>query len=469
MALNRHYDNGRMAANAIGRHRNNNGLINPRNLRQAWQVGQQGANWIRDQYNNWNRDDGNESHTGLSEKMGNMGNDEGSNVDMNNTNGGSGGGGVAAFRGALVGDSEDSPSYARHYLELAPLHSRKRGQQEIWWAPYIYSNTSLYLITGNTSGWNAGIIGVKNNTGSGDVAGREWNEKTYQYMGTWINPTLAALFNGGAYSGATGTYECFSDDIMPWTYNPQVAEFIDNKMLTQGSSVTFGVAANYAKFRLKSFTIEITPKTYMCNVLALSQSSGASTDVAATSINPSIQHNFAPGAPGALPATNNVAQYDITSPEVNLICSDETDYWFYRDCYNKFCGGNTSTGAPTNGGNVVVDQNQVPVNPSQPVFNCRTIRNLDQFNSCVHSGQTFSFTREVRQKANYFLGIAQLLTLASTPTNMQMFIADLEGLNTDTTLASPALPLYESFNVMAVPTYTPNILTPANVGTGTGI
>lgn len=428
----------------VPRHVPGAGLLHPRNIRGAVQIGQQAGRYLRETYDRY-RNDRQE-----------MQDDNRSEPSMPDTNafeyGGAdgGGGSTAAFRGKYTGDLADNPSYAEHYLEIHPLHSRKRFMRDVWWTLYQYANTGLYKFTGAGQCPQMGVLYAQ---GSTDNALPPWTARTYNYSGT----DLPASGTTSAYA-----YQDYCDDLMAWTYNPQSSDFIDNKLINNIGNA--GIGTQYAKFRLVSFTVEIVPKSWFVDPLAIASSSGAKTTL---SIAGSGNNQLA--FPVAAPPTSTSVQQEQMIP-AHHAHQLPIDYWFYRDTYNKFLGLG-SNNQPVNGGNLPLDWNQQVQDNTKPQPTGRTLRNMDQFNECVKNGEKFSYTREVKQKANYFIPYAAFALLANptSAVNMQMFIAQLEGLNNTTDEVNVAAPLYESFNIMMVPTWLPYILGSVNTPSDTSM
>lgn len=332
--------------------------------------------------------------------------------------GGGTGGGVAAFRGPLTGNTMEDRGYADHFLELNDaLNSRKVWIRETWWGINTIQNAALGLGT-SIQDPNLGI-------GINFAQTNLLAPTALISQGYWMKGDPYFLQAGTIVQRVRGSY---SDYVQPAVFNFYMSDLIDNKVLGLNTNTVpatiAGIGSQYNKFRLTHFTIDITPTTY----------------------NMQINANAPKGQ-----VANNIEDTDptiVTSGTAAWCCEKSmgTDYWFYRDTYGKF--GNVSTPLP------------LDVNATTPAVGsinrtCSTLRNMDQFVTIIKSDEKFSIHRKVNQKASYYLNTQDLLALSdnSSTVTVAAFLAELEGLNTGTTIAKP---LPEGFTILAVPTYTPH-------------
>jgi len=333
---------------------------------------------------------------------------------MNDVMGGAGGSSVAAFRGTLTGNTMESPQYAEHYLELNnKMYSRKVGLREHWWGVTKNRSNLTVAVPGNPVSYDPATYGD---------TGIMWMD-----IGN-LQPSILTYYQSGHpffSDPAQNQIRSYSDYVQPAVFNFYMSDLIDNKIMgTQGGAASIGIATQYSKFRLIDFTIEITPVTYTQNPLNEFPVSGGDYNAGIQGIN--IVNPI---------TTSTTAQ--------SYVSQADTDYWAYRDTYGKF--GDQTKPLPQ-------DDNTLPPSTTMSPRDCRTLRNLDQFVTVIKNKEKFSFTRTVNQKAQYYLNTADIVTLATSNIPVGQFLAELEGLNTGTSIAKP---LAEGFAVLMVPTYTP--------------
>lgn len=394
--------------NRIQRYRRpQQGLLNPDNIRRAANLAGHVGRAARRAYDNWNNDiDEHEEYTPPNTPAAHM---ESAPVNIpiepaNVAKGGVSNAGIG-YRGSLTGNTQLHESYGTHYHEIQELHSKKIKHYNFIWAfktKVTADDSTTPLYPGQFSGpsfaiWSPAQLGLS----------------PFQNQLNRANFSCVDLL----YSQA-----------LNWTLD----DFIDNKLLSNDG--TSGLMTQYLRFRLKSFTIHITPCTFNGGV---------------SKIDPEdFIEEIAPNTSGQVDKfTSNL----VTSwqPFQKL----PTDYWVLRDVYNDYTDSVdpfTIPNAPpeTNSGGILDRYSRA----------CRTIRNFDTYLTVMNDESGFSFTRHVATKANYYLTRNQIQTLRNQ--NIQVLINALEGLDGANGIAS-ALP--ESFNLLFVPTHAPVSVLPSNL------
>lgn len=382
------------------------GLLNPDNIRRAAQVAGHVGRAARRAYDNWNNDDDDIDYSPPRSPTTTM-EDAAAPVagEAPNMGKGSGSSSGIGFRGPLAGNTQLHVSYGSHYHEIQELHSKKIKHYNFIWGfkskvtaddstsplyPYEFSGPGLAF-------WSPAQLGLS----------------PFQNQLNRANFSLVDYI----YSQA-----------LNWTLD----DFIDNKLLSNDG--TTGLMTQYLRFRLKSFTIHITPCTFNGGISKLDPEDFIS--------------EIAPNTTGKIesftgPLTTSWQPFQKLS----------TDYWVLRDVYNDFTDNIDPFTIP----------NAPPELSSGGVLDrysraCRTIRNFDTYLTVMNDQSGFSFTRQVVTKANYYLTRQQIQTLRNQ--NIQVLINALEGLDGAGGIAS-ALP--ESFNLLFVPTHAPVSVLPSNI------
>lgn len=404
MALQPHGRNGRIAR------RNNPNLLNPDALRAAARLGAQLGRNLRDRYNEWQNNDPGDDDAELEPDDGtadiaDIGPSEAPPPDNSQRAMGGSTSGIG-YRGSLTGNTQLHIGYGAHYHEIQELHSKKiRSQHYVW--------------------------GFKTKVSQADTT-------TPLYRPNNVNFNGIGLFNVNAigenpFSNFSNTAE---QDIVDYVYthalNFILDDFIDNKLLSQNGQA--GLMTQYLRFRLKSFTITITPTSF---------NGGLLTKIEPSALLGALQWpNTEPGI-----SFFNAMQVNHTPYQKMSV-----DYWVLRDVYNDF----TTTQEPF----------MIPARPAESVTPTldnysravRSVRNFDTYLTVMNSEKSFSFTREVATKANYYLTLSQIQALRNI--NVQVLINALEGLDGSGGIAS-ALP--ESFNLLFGPTTGPITTLPGSI------
>ena len=389
-------------------------VANPQIIQQAGNLGRFAGNQIREYVNNRQTEyyEGAEEHEDnkrmKQEEDVNMESNIGPEVAMSSTGSGSNGG----YRGTLSGNTQTNIGYEKHFHERQYGHSKKLKLLNLSWGLSIYgprhrlTGTRFPLLKFGTSG----AAGGKAPPGLVCV-------QTAQIYG---NPTVNPI----TPYGNNQTNIDFSENIYSNAVNFYLQDFLDNKLFDD--SGTRGLFLQYRKYRLKSFTIEITPKTYHQNIIQF--------------------------APNVLNSARNTNGWEtiLSGDDKNIFVNykhpwfeegGDPGYFIHRDIYNTYSGvgGTIPLIPPSADPSSTTDDN----NKREQYV----IKNLDHNLTYVKSGESFSFTREINAQGNYYFDAEGLLKNMKTP--IGNIVNALEGQITDGSNIVRKLP--EGFNILIVP------------------
>lgn len=385
-------------------------VANPNVIRGAGQVGRFLGNRIRE-YTRGERYEGEERGNEMKRKQEDEDEMESSNVDnteMYSSTASSNGG----PRGTLTGNTVTNYSYEDYYHERSSGHSKKLKLLMLTWGMSIWGprdrvgGTKFPLLKYGT----AGVIGAK--APAGIVVLRTLSA----YGNSSVNMFTPIGTNFQGYD--------FSECIYSNAVNFYLSDFLDNKLFSD--SGTKGLFLQYRKFRLKSFTVQITPHTYHQNILQY--------------------------APNVIHSAINSNGWDsiLTADEKKLFQTykhpwyeepGDPGYFIHRDIYNTYSGSN---------GSIPIIPNSAQPDSKEDDTAKReqfVIKNLDHNVTYIKSGESFSFTREVSAQGNYYFDTAGLLANLKTP--IGNIVNQLEGQIAETSNIVKKNP--EGFNILIVP------------------
>ena len=280
------------------------------------------------------------------------------------------------YRGAYTGNLQHHEGYAEHYHEAMETHSRKVFNYDVFWT----FNATIKEVL-NYSKWVGG--GVKYPAITEE---NPWN-----------------IYFPRAQNFDYTTLPGFSDIIACQPINTKFSNFIDNKM--------FSIMKNYTKFQLKSFTVEMTTRTFLYNYANLSIDNQILVDL-------------------------NLFPWPLSFPNQGSREID-MDYWVIRDAYNDY-GEQTDRD-----GNIKI-HSAINNDVTNTDILVKDIRNYDDYLGVMSNKEKFSFTREVNSKGSYYMTLQTLDQLQNSTVNISQIVAELEGANTGGTFTQP---LPEGFNV----------------------
>lgn len=317
------------------------------------------------------------------------------------------------FRGSLTGRGQTNDGYERYYGEGALFHSKR-------------SLTALVP------------FGLS-----------QWQKDRRDFFGT-INPLPLRPFpglntEGLVYTIVDNTTQNSSDDrniFNPWCFGSDFKEFnigehvltralnlstnmlLDNKL----GSGTKNLLAQYDKFRLHSFTIELQFESY--HITPEESYPGFFESIL----------NHAKWIPG-----NDVSDYNkniILMRKSEKAEKNTTRYLVYRDCDYLY---SNSDGFIEN---IPSDAINVSLSADIPNRAVWAVAEIDKNVSIINDLEKYSFTRKLNPQGNYFLDRTGVLGLKTSPISLDKLVATLEGANATGTLVKP---LVEGFNLLYAP------------------
>ena len=324
-------------------------------------------------------------------------------INVNSSMGLSNGSGPG-YRGVYTGNMGAQPGYEKWYHENIELHSKK-----------IRSDTLLW----GFSRWPR----------LDDISGQTFRIKAFGTTGVGgkAKPGSVYVSTGDFFGSQTDFFQPYgsnyskfqmSDYIYSNSINPQLRDFVDNKVFSDSGNK--GLMTLYTKFRLKSFTVTITP---------CSQTGGAFYEA------PWVLYGNTNNSTGWPPN----ADFKTNNKHTKNDMSNHQDYWVYRDSQGLYATGNSNIlTVPTDALATTTSRDRV----GRETY---TIRNFDS-NLCIVNDKTpFSFTRQINPQGNYYMDKATILSLLNT--NIAVVVNQLEG----QTASSVAKPLPEYFNFLIAP------------------
>lgn len=324
------------------------------------------------------------------------------------SNGGSTSG--IGYRGAFHGPTSLHKGFAEHFHEIHPLASRKVKNYVHTWGFCTNDANSLSPLTW-TTGLNPKIPGLA-------------QYPSTQYFQNVINagPGFEEYLRPGGPTAVDIPSMVYTQSL-----NWSVPDILDNKLLS-GLVNAPGIMINYNKFRLKKFSVEISPRTFWQGLPQLAPQCITKFGAA---VNPST--GWSPGLQGISSARHG--------HEIDM------DYWVLRDVYNDF----TTDATPLD----------VPITPPEALNantpdlysrTVRSVRNYDTYLSVMNNKTPFRFEREVNTRGNYFFSYNDIVALATAGTNIQYITNALESITGNTNGPNP---LPESFNLVYGPMQCP--------------
>lgn len=387
---------------------------------QAWQAGQDLANWGREQVNNILNQGGQiedieheidyaDRESRRKEPVTQMEADSTTDTPQSLTSGSIGSNGGP--RGKFVGNTQTTTGYEKYYHERQYGHSKKLKELMFTWGVSKYGPRNF--LSGN-----AFPLYKWGTTGSGGKAtpGIVAIKSTDIYGNATINPFTPY--------GENQQYVDFSENIYSNPLNFYLGDFLDNKLFND--SGTKGFFLNYNKFRLLSFTIELTPYGVAESLL-----------------------HYAPNVFNSSRGTNGW-EVLLTPEEKTIFQAYRTlpfdqektlpGYFIHRDVYNTY-GGTTGI-IP-----VVPESSLATSDDTKFKREQFAIKNLDHNLTFVKNGEKFSFTREIKPQGNYYMDRAGILNNLKTP--ISTIVNILEGqLDAGQSLVKKNP---EGFNLLIVP------------------
>lgn len=389
---------------------------NPAIIQGAQQIGRFGAQQLREAYNNYNREvvnyeeaeeHGDNKRAKSEEMSANENNMDTGQADSSRMGNSSSNGGP---RGAFVGNTQSITGYEKYYHEKQMGHSKKQKILFLTWGLSIYGprnrvsgNAYPFLKWGTTGPNGLAIPGI--------VATR-----TVDIFG---NSTINAFTPYGSSQNNTD----FSENIYANAINFYLGDFIDNKLMDD--SGRRGFFLNYNKFRLVSFTVHLTPKTRNESMLQHAPNvfnSGRGSN--------GWQGLLAPDEKGIFINYKHPWYEETENP----------GYFIHRDIFNSYS---------TTGGTIPIIPNSANANAGDDIIKREqfVIKNLDHNLTFIKSGETFSFTREIKAQGNYYFERAGILSNLKTP--IGNIVNQLEGQIQDGSTIVKKNP--EGFNILIVP------------------
>lgn len=382
---------------------------NPAIINGAAQIGRFAGNQIRQAYHNYNREYNemreyeDEENDTKRFKEDNVESTMETNIQSSMTGTGSSGG----PRGSLTGNTVSNNSYEKYYHEKQYGHSKKLKELSFNWGMSVYGPRNKY------SGFQFDI--------------KKWGTTALSVPGLVTLQTALVYGNNEVNAFHPFGKNQIHLDWSEWVYsnalNFFLQDFIDNKLMND--SGTKGFFLNYNKFRLLSFTVELTFCGRTESMLQYA---------------PNVYHS----------ARNyNGWQTTLSQAEKEIFKNykhpwyEEPDlpgYFVYRDVFNSYANtsNNIETIPPSSNPNAADDK----MKREQYV-----IKNLDRNLTYVKDREKFSFTREVKPQGNYYFDKAGLID--NLKTNIGNIVNQLEGQIVDGSNIVRKNP--EGFNILFVP------------------
>lgn len=385
-------------------------LVNPNVINGAQQVGRYMANQIRNYYDNYQSRNNDYEQENRGEQM------EADSTSQQVTPPSTMAmGGIAdtsgGHRGVLAGNTQTNQGYEKHYHERQMCHSKKLKLKDMTWGMSIFG--PKHFNTGNVF-----PLEKYGTTGQGGLAipGLVYIKASSIQSNATINPFEPY--------GTNQTQANLCENIYSNAINFKFKDFFDNKLLSDDG--TKGLFKQFNKFRLLSFTVEIIPNTRY----------------------ESIAHTH----PNVLDSAQNYNgfQGDLTEEEKEIFKSTSqrlefedvtTGYFIYRDQYTTYSDGNNNIPY------VPPDSKAEILVASKFRREQFAIKNLDHNLTYINSGETFSFTREIKPLGGYYFTRDSII--ANKDSNIANIVNLLEGqVTTGTTVINK---LMEGFNLLIVP------------------
>lgn len=333
----------------------------------------------------------------------------GNQIDAPSTGEARGDGSMSAggHRGALTGNTQTNIGYEKHYQERTICYSKKLKLKRLNWGMSIY--------------------GPKDRDSGQRFTLRKWGTtgaggKAVPGMVVYSidNANLANPFEN---FGSNNPQLDLCESIYSNALNFKLSDFIDNKLLN--NSNTKGIFTQFNKFRLKSFTIQIIPKSRNQSALQ------SATHILYNCRNKNGWEND----------LNDTEKAQFNTKPAPYEHSYNPGYFIFRDQYTSYSDAN----------------NNIPLVPPDALADATgedkfkreqfAIKNLDRNLTYVQDGETFSFTREINAVGGYYFDRQSLVN--NFKTNIANIINVLEGQVTDG--SSIVSKMMEGFNLLIVP------------------
>lgn len=373
-------------------------LANPNVINGANQIGRYMANQIRNYYDQENRGEQMEADSTSENQI-----DAPPVAEAKAEGAGSAGG----HRGSLIGNTQTNIGYEKHYQERQYCYSKKLKIKKLNWGLSVYGPKD------RDSGVRFNLI-KWGTTGAGG--------KAVPGMVVYSIDSTSGSNPFEIYTAQNPQVD-FSESIYSCALNFKLSDFLDNKLLNDNN--TKGIFTEFNKFKLKSFTIQIIPRSRNQSVLQ------------------SSTHILQQGR-----LYNGWGQ-DLTDAEKSEFLKKPSPYqhnvnpgyFIFRDQYTTYSDVN----------------NNIPLVPPDALATATgeskfkreqyAIKNLDRNLTFVKDGETFSFTREINSVGSYYFDRQSLIN--NLKTNISNIINVLEGQVTDG--SSIINKMMEGFNLLIVP------------------
>lgn len=324
------------------------------------------------------------------------------------------------YRGILAGRTATNLGWEKYYHERNMFHSfKKRSYDYVWglskWfrpdhfgvTPYSENNRLRYYSS------SVPALPIIDNSQSA-------------ITGTRLNPFRPT----GAWQGS------WADQIYAQPIDITIGDLWDNKLFRRESSGTpivvtlKGLMTSYRKIRLKSFTINITPKTYVGTIWE--QYPEILTNAEFEALPEQGEHWFF--------NTLSAANQRVSNDQHEIDC----DYWILRDINGYFMAGDQTWAT------VPDDSKPSSTGPDKIPRTARVIRAFDNNLTIMSNKKPFSFTREIAPIGNYYLTPQNLDTDRNK--SVHIYVNELEGQSGSTTLVNK---LPEYFGMLFCPINPP--------------
>lgn len=385
-------------------------LANPNVINGANQIGRYMANQIRNYYDNYSSRNTNYEQENRGEQM-----EADSSSEQTTPPTVTAMGGIAdtsgGHRGVLAGNTQTNIGYEKHYHERQMCYSKKLKLKNLTWGLSVYGPKHF----------NSGNVFPLEKYGTVGAGGKAVPGLVYMKASNIQGNNTITPFEP---FGTNQTQVNFCENIYSNALNFKFKDFFDNKLLSDDG--TKGMFKQYNKFRLLSFTIEIIPNSRYESI----------THTVPNVLDSARNNN---GFEGEL---NELEKAEFGSVGLNFEYDQaESGYFIYRDQYTSYSDSN----------------NNIPYVPPDSKADVTAankfrreqfaIKNLDHNLTYVRSGETFSFTREIKPLGGYYFTRESII--ANKDTNIANVVNLLEGqVTTGTTVISK---LMEGFNLLIVP------------------